>query len=153
MPLVFATHRLTKHPKGWVLREFIQEHPDWLFVFGDNLSEVGYGGQAHEYRGEPNAIGIATMTYRAGPFSEEDFDLFVEKMEPVFEYLQHSLERGVTVVWPGDHIGTGIARLSEVAPSIDFEIGCRLSEWIQHYLKFSIPLAIKRKMDDLGIEI
>ncbi len=41
-------------------RAYIRAHPDWLFVFGDNMMRRGFGGQAAEARGEPNAIGIAT---------------------------------------------------------------------------------------------
>jgi hypothetical protein len=31
-----------------------------FYVFGDNGRRIGFGGQAKEMRGEPNAIGVAT---------------------------------------------------------------------------------------------
>ncbi len=43
-----------------ITRQMVREHPDRLFVFGDNLARVGYGGQAREMRDEPNAVGIPT---------------------------------------------------------------------------------------------
>ena len=41
-------------------RALIQSNPTALFVFGDNLKRIGYGGQAGEARGCLNAIGIPT---------------------------------------------------------------------------------------------
>ena len=51
MPVIFMSS---------ITREFVRNHPDFIFVFGDNLAKKGLGGQAREMRGEPNAVGIAT---------------------------------------------------------------------------------------------
>lgn len=53
----------------FITRQFIQEHPDWLFLFGDNEERSGYGGQAREMRGEPNSIGVRT---KAKPSNSKD---------------------------------------------------------------------------------
>jgi redox-sensitive bicupin YhaK (pirin superfamily) len=42
-----------------------------LFVFGDNLRRTGFGGQAAEMRGEPNAVGIAPG-YEQKHFADAD---------------------------------------------------------------------------------
>lgn len=44
----------------YITRQMMRAEPTTLFVFGDNLAQVGYGGQAKEMRGEPNAVGIPT---------------------------------------------------------------------------------------------
>ncbi len=43
-----------------IRREDVRAEPDKIFLFGDNLKESGYGGQAKEMRGEANARGIPT---------------------------------------------------------------------------------------------
>jgi hypothetical protein len=44
----------------WITRKDLRENPDKRYVFGDNVERRGYGGQAKEMRGEPNAIGVVT---------------------------------------------------------------------------------------------
>jgi hypothetical protein len=43
-----------------IYRADLRANPDVLYVFGDNAIRRGYGGQAGEMRGEPNARGVAT---------------------------------------------------------------------------------------------
>jgi len=45
----------------WIERSMLQADPEARFVFGDNAERWGLGGQAKEMRGEPNAIGVATL--------------------------------------------------------------------------------------------
>jgi hypothetical protein len=40
-------------------RELLQKYPNYTFVFGDNLKQTGYAGQAL-IRSEPNSFGIST---------------------------------------------------------------------------------------------
>lgn len=131
MPLIFMD-RYTP--------EICRKHPDWLFVFGDNIRQVGSAGQAC-IRGMPNSYGIPTK--HAPGMGDEDFfsdrdwfssceddsdgrPLFVYfDSRPLFAYvvekfceLEDCLENGHTVVWPNDNIGTGLAQLSQRAPVI-----------------------------------
>jgi hypothetical protein len=103
-------------------RSYIQAHPDWIFVFGDNLERSGFGGQAAEARGEPNAIGIATKrkpTMEPDAFlSEEDYDDWFIKERPTLARLIKASQNGRTIIWPLDGIGTGLARLEKNAPAI-----------------------------------
>ncbi len=105
-----------------ITRQMVREHPDWLFVFGDNLARVGYGGQAREMRDEPNAVGIPTkklptMTENAF-FSDADFAGFRSEAAPEFRRLALHLRSGGIVVWPTAGVGTGLADLQRRAPRI-----------------------------------
>lgn len=41
-----------------IMRRDLLDNQDKLYVFGDNMVRRGFGGQAREMRGEPNAVGI-----------------------------------------------------------------------------------------------
>lgn len=114
-------------------RAYIQAHPDWLFVFGDNLARAGYGGQAKEARGEPNAIGITTkkapnMTPDAF-LTDANYDAWFAGERPTFNRLYDAAKAGRTIIWPLDGIGTGLARLEQKAPQIWQEIE-NIRTWI-----------------------
>jgi len=97
-------------------RELIQKHPNCVFVFGDNVAEEGYGGQAAEARGEPNALGIPTKLTPHEYLTDEHFDDITYVWDQLFEGLHHQLDSEHIVVWPLDGIGTGLAKLREKAP-------------------------------------
>lgn len=103
-------------------RAEIQANRDKLFVFGDNLTGLGRGGQAKECRGEPNAIGIVTKWHPTNDAGAFFYDHELERVRPFiqasFRRLAEHLQSGGTVVWPADGVGTGLARLNETAPTI-----------------------------------
>jgi hypothetical protein len=86
------------------------------------MEQRGFGGQAKEMRGEPNAVGIPTkwkpdMTPEAF-FKDEDFDAIVPRIKSAFVRLKvHQMEGGI-IVWPEAGIGTGLANLKKSAPKI-----------------------------------
>lgn len=90
-----------------------------LYVFGDNLQRKGFGGQAAQMRGEPNAVGIATKLSPQYFFTESEADVRAQNrhidkdMEPLFAHVK----QGGIVVWPADGIGTGLAQLDIQSPS------------------------------------
>lgn len=105
-----------------IFREDLRANPGVIYVFGDNLKRVGMGGQAGEMRGEPNAVGVAT---KAAPgMSEADFfsDDNAAKTSMVwaidFSPIVHALEKGKTVVFPLDGLGTGLSELPTRAPML-----------------------------------
>lgn len=110
--------RRVKH----ITREMLRANPDTLFVFGDNMIGKGFGGQAKEMRGEPNAVGIPTKllpAVRPGSFfRDEDFDRAKPKIDAAFSRLQAHASAGGEIVWPEDGIGTGLAQLPTRAPRI-----------------------------------
>lgn len=107
-------------------RKYIQAHPDWLFIFGDNFARSGFGGQAAQARGEPNAIGIATKKFpnmsKNAFLTDMDYDVWFAHERINISNLMDYSKRGRTIIWPLDGIGTGLANLQKSAPSIWNEI-------------------------------
>ena len=100
----------------------LRASPETLFVFGDNIVKQGFGGQAAEMRGEPNAVGIPTK-YAPGMreadfFIDDDFRKAKPIIEQAFARLTAHAKRGGEIVWPEDGIGTGLAQLQKRAPKI-----------------------------------
>lgn len=108
MPIVYQKH---------ITRNDVQINHTKLYVFGDNLMRVGYGGQAKAMRGEPNAVGIPTKVSPAMYLSDDrDFLTLASEYSMIFSKLSYELENGKTIVWPEDGIGTGLADMEKQAP-------------------------------------
>ncbi|MEY9178185.1 hypothetical protein [Bradyrhizobium elkanii] len=108
----------------WITRADLKNNPDTIFVFGDNVERRGYGGQAAQMRGEPNAIGVATKwrpSMAPDAFFDDSIECHVEVMRDL-EKVQKALDAGKLVVIPQDGIGTGLARLQSTAPKIHWFI-------------------------------
>lgn len=109
-----------------ILRRDLQDNPDRHYIFGDNVERRGYGGQAAEMRGEPNAIGIPTKWFpKMIPkafFWDHQRTQIEEILEPEYSQIHTLLEAGKTVVWPEDGIGTGLSRLPVYAPKLWVEM-------------------------------
>lgn len=99
-----------------IYREDLQANPEVFYLFGDNLEQVGMGGQAGEMRGEPNAIGVPT---KKAPASD-DADFFSDAVyDANCKAIGDALGRipdDSTVVIPLDGLGTGLAELDKRAP-------------------------------------
>lgn len=134
-----------------ITRSMLRANPDMLFVFGDNMLGTGFGGQAAEMRGEPNAVGIPTkraprMTPNAF-FSDQDLPDALQAFEAPFRRLHAHLEAGGTIVMPEAGIGTGFARLAEKAPSIHEALERRLFDLDLRAMSSSVRELIERKTD------
>ncbi|WP_257556503.1 hypothetical protein [Sphingobium sp. CFD-2] len=107
---------------GRYSRDEIRRHPERLYVFGDNVSTLGRGGQARECRGEPNTVGIPTkwhpMMDDESFFCDADLPTIVPRIKAEFRRLDAHLASGGDVVWPSDGVGTGLAQLPRRAPAI-----------------------------------
>lgn len=103
-----------------ILRFDLRTNRDVLFLFGDNELRKGFGGQAREMRGEPNACGIRTKKapdMHQGSFwtdaqYERNVCMILEDLQRPIAHLRN----GGIVVIPTSGIGTGYARLVEFAP-------------------------------------
>tara|TARA_Y100000034_G_C6769567_1_gene343243 strand:+ start:338 stop:715 length:378 start_codon:yes stop_codon:yes gene_type:complete len=104
-----------------IRRSDLRGNPEALFVFGDNIIRKGYGGQAAEMRGEPNAVGIPTKFSPTVFLSNQDIDTWMVASQPDFLRLINHWKVGGQIIWPEDNIGTGLADLPNKAPVI-FEI-------------------------------
>ena len=100
----------------WLKRADIQAKYDELFVFGDNALRVGLGGQAAEARGEPNALGVATL-YSPGLFYDADPKVLTIVTTDLLA-VSTWLRRGRVVNVPRAGLGTGLGRLIEHRPDI-----------------------------------
>jgi hypothetical protein len=103
-------------------RQLLLSNKDKFFVFGDNLVRRGLGGQANVCRGHPNTIGIVTKRFPNNYFGsfyyERNYDEWLRDSASGFHAVEHELKKKVTIVWPADGIGTGLAELPKNAPSI-----------------------------------
>ncbi len=100
----------------WLKRGEIRANPDQFYVFGDNVQRVGFGGQAAEARGEPNALGVATL-YAPGRFYGADPDVLLIILADLAGVAKQ-LHRGRIVNVPRAGLGTGLGRLIEHRPDI-----------------------------------
>lgn len=104
----------------WITRKHLQDNPDQLYLFGDNLIRRGYGGQAKQMRGEPNAVGIPTKklpSMEPGSFlTDVDYETNKAAILKAVEPVVDALREGRTVVMPEAGIGTFLARLDVEAP-------------------------------------
>lgn len=106
---------------GLYSRQLCQQHPDLLWVFGDNAGRVGNGGQA-VIRPEPNAFGVATKR----SVSEYMADGVPRDMTTIgtdLANLEVQLARKHSVVLPvfnygATTLGTGLAELPMRAPTL-----------------------------------
>jgi hypothetical protein len=87
-----------------------------LYVFGDNEKREGLGGQAGEMRGEPNAVGVATLRAPGLPWNMYETKRQCGVVDNDLIPVVNALLLGGTVIFPSDGIGTGLANLAQHAP-------------------------------------
>ncbi len=107
-----------------ILRLDLKLNPEILFVFGDNMQRSGFGGQAKEMRGEPNAVGIPTKWYPDTTLHSyfSNFDLqnaiVRRQIDLGFDKLSQHLNLDKTIIFPSAGIGTGLSQLEFRAPEV-----------------------------------
>lgn len=111
-----------------IYRADLRANPAVLYVFGDNEQRWGMGGQAGEMRGEPNAVGVATLKAPGVFWSDDDAAhqnaVIDADLRPVFERLHD----GGSVVFPLDGIGSGLADLERQSPATWAHLQHRITE-------------------------
>lgn len=119
----------------FITRKYVQEHPDVLFAFGDNMARIGMGGQAGHMRGEPNSIGIPTKWSPNLFFNNKDWSdpTVIDEIYKGFYTIEEALKDGKSVVIPSDGLGTGLAGLPERAPLIFRYIDQRIASLEKRY--------------------
>lgn len=102
--------------RDYITREEVRANRDKIFLFGDNLTGRGYGGQAKEMRGEENSLGIPTKKLPSNSkdafFTDKEFAANIKAIDEAFGKIPP--ER--VVVIPKAGLGTGLAGLEEKAP-------------------------------------
>lgn len=100
-----------------IFREDLKSNPTVLYVFGDNEERWGLGGQAKEMRGEPNAVGIATLKAPGVFWNEEEVERQKAVLDKDMKVLFLTLGEGGTVIFPIDGVGSGLAFLKKSSPT------------------------------------
>ena len=99
-----------------ISRNDVRAERDKIFLFGDNLTGRGYGGQAKEMRDEENYIGIPTKKFPnnnpSAFFSDQELTANVKAIDKAFSRIPPDK----TIVIPTAGLGTGLADLQEKAP-------------------------------------
>ncbi len=114
----------TIYLKEKIIRMDLKLNPNMLFAFGDNILRHGFGGQAAQMRGEPNAVGIPTKwspgTYPHDYFIDQDLQNAQVRgaINAGFLRLGSHLLEGKSITLPSHGIGTGLAELEFRAPEI-----------------------------------
>lgn len=89
-----------------------------IYLFGDNIRQVGRKGQARVCRGEPNCFGIPTKIFPAmrmdAFMSDLDFDRNIAAMKAAIDHALANARGRKIVILP--HIGEGLAELPKRAP-------------------------------------
>jgi hypothetical protein len=106
--------------QSWITRKDLQNNPNVMYLFGDNMVRKGFGGQAKEMRGEPNAVGIPT---KINPgmnefdyFSDDMFASVKNVLDSSFLPVIRHLQGGGMVVIPADGLGTGLSEMPARCP-------------------------------------
>ena len=121
-----------------IYRQDLQNNPNVIYIFGDNLERVGMGGQAAEMRGEPNAFGIPTKRtpgHSPGDYFGDPENRMSELIVIIqhFNWVEKMLKDSRTVIWPSDGIGTGLSKLPEVYPELAEDIEFYVESLFQEY--------------------
>lgn len=123
--------RTMQHISRGIVKQYAK---DTVFVFGDNIIEKGFGGQAAEMRGEPNAIGIPTKWKpnweELSFFTDGDLDRPVVKdaIDKALAKIEEALASGKNVVISSSGVGSHRADLQGRAPRIDAYIKAGLAK-------------------------
>lgn len=122
-----------------ITRTTVKSKPDILFIFGDNMKRIGFGGQAKEMRGEPNVVGIPTKwapsTHKDAFLSDDDWKNreVVSAIVNALIIIEKHLMDGKNVIMSKHGIGTGKAKLEQKAPFIFNFITKSLNHLIETY--------------------
>ena len=91
-------------------KAFLDKHPDAIFVFGDNLDRVGYGGaaslrdnpQTHGFITKKHPDNIDSSFYRPDKHYE---DIFFEELLILKKYIQINEDKTIYI----SQLGGGLA--------------------------------------------
>lgn len=119
--------------REFITRSYVKAHPNYLFLFGDNLATFGLQGQAKEMRGESNAIGIATKIYpdtRNTDYLDDirDWDTMIYYYNLTFIGIRKLSIRYDKIIIPKKGLGTGLSKMQEKCPKILAYLNQKLKE-------------------------
>ena len=104
-----------------VTRKFIQEHSDWIFLYGADYFRKGALGQMWHCHGEPNAYPLTTC-HKLCPSSSskywnDSWELGWEALQKDMDMIVYHPVNGKLVI-PLRKIGEGASRMIDMAPKM-----------------------------------
>jgi|GEM_PF-2214881 len=111
-----------------ITRADVRAEKNKIFLFGDNLKEQGYGGQAKEMRGEENAVGIPTKKFPTNNPSAFFSDKELAPNKQAIDEAFGKIPPDKIIVIPKAGLGTGLAQLEEKAPQTFAYLNEKLAE-------------------------
>lgn len=104
-----------------VTREYLRNHPDCIFVFGDNTCRRGKGGAA-VLRDEPNSYGFITKRY---PSNEDGSFFLPEEYESIFkkelDKLEKMIESNPNKTFLISKLGSGLANRYSIFETVIYD--------------------------------
>lgn len=121
---------MAKYENLIVTRKFLDEKPDAIFVFGDNLHRTGYGGGAM-FRDHPQAYGF--ITKKCPDNMDESFyrpeNYRIEFLAYIVE-LQLFIEKNTDKTFYISQLGGGLANRYKIWEEV---IKSGLEKYLSHY--------------------
>lgn len=111
-----------------IYRADLKANPRAIYIFGDNEARYGLGGQAAEMRGEPNSIGVATLTAPGTFWTEANIDHQCGVLDADLTPVLGLLRQGRFIIFPLDGIGTGLADLARRSPTTFAHLETRIDQ-------------------------
>ena len=101
--------------------EDCSNHPEDIYIFGDNLIGRGYGGQAI-IRNCHNTFGIPTKrlpSHSEDAYFSDQFDEYEAVKERIEKLLALKFSKAdITFVFPEDGLGTGLSKMNIKSPQL-----------------------------------
>ncbi len=105
--------------RGYWTSQNCIDNPKTLFVFGDNDSKFGKGGQA-VIRDCKNSAGIPTKKYPSNAdgsfYTDSELSANIENIDKAIKNIINRSIYYEIIMFPEDGFGTGLAKLEEKAP-------------------------------------
>lgn len=95
--------------------EICENNPTKLYIFGDNVTGQGKGGQAI-IRDMNNSYGISTKTSPYQYFTDESYDINIEHININIWNIKSIAKDYNKIVFPSQGLGTGRARMMQECP-------------------------------------
>lgn len=111
-----------------ISRTFIQQHPEYIFLYAGDVKDKSILGQAWAAKGAPNAFAIPTLykycTSSAVYFTDSRRSEWTEYIDNAFSLIPNWDKP----IIPFPKIGRGCSRLQELGPKVYEYIHKRINE-------------------------
>ena len=101
-----------------ITREYVQRHPDWIFVYGNDSHNHGALGQAWFAQGEPNTFPIYTCRKLCSSASNKYWSDNDEEHWKIVQDALDKIPQDKGPIIPFRKIGEGCSRMQDFAPRI-----------------------------------